>query len=196
MSSLRGNNTRCSVDGCKNNKRNKHLSFFALPADEETRNRWLEIIGRTDLIEKKDLKPRNYVVCSAHFEKDMIIQTPRLKPEALPTKYIPDVPTTCPDKTTTDGTTQTNLDVNITSDNKNVSTYKTVETQTDEARNDTAQTSIGVSTGILRKRKLRTGIQDPEENKRKLELVKKKIMRLQKIEKELEGDTSHSHSGW
>ncbi|XP_061721788.1 52 kDa repressor of the inhibitor of the protein kinase-like isoform X2 [Cydia pomonella] len=196
MASTRANSIPCSADGCRNNKKNKNLSFFSLPTDEEQRNRWLEIIGRTDLIEKKDLKPRNYVVCSAHFEKDMIIQTPRLKPEALPTKYIPDVPTTCPDKTTTDGTTQTNLDVNITSDNKNVSTYKTVETQTDEARNDTAQTSIGVSTGILRKRKLRTGIQDPEENKRKLELVKKKIMRLQKIEKELEGDTSHSHSGW
>ncbi|XP_063539249.1 uncharacterized protein LOC134748397 [Cydia strobilella] len=196
MSSLRANTTRCSVDGCKNNKSNKHLSFFALPGDEEMRNRWLEIIGRTDLLDKKDLKPRNYVVCSAHFEKDMIIQTPRLKPEALPTKYIPEVTNyTSTTEPTRDVSTQTNWGVNITSNNKSV-TCKTVETQTDEERRDEAQTSIGLSTGTLRKRKLRTGIQDPEENRRKLEIVKKKIMRLQKIEIELEADTSHSSSWW
>ncbi|XP_063387413.1 uncharacterized protein LOC134673372 isoform X1 [Cydia fagiglandana] len=196
MSSLRANYTSCSVDGCRNNKRNKHLSFFALPGDKEMRNRWLEIIDRTDLLEKEDLKPRNYVVCSAHFEKDMIIQTPRLRPEALPTKYIPEVSnnSTSTTETTRDVSTQTDWEVNITCIKANV-TSKSVETQTDEERNVKVQTSLGLSTGTLRKRKLRTGLQDPEENRRKLEIVKKKIMRLQKIEKELEGDTRHSRSG-
>ncbi|XP_063367582.1 uncharacterized protein LOC134655995 [Cydia amplana] len=206
MASTRTNTIPCSVYGCRNNKKNKQLSFFSLPTDysdisnnarfiTRLRNRWLKIIDRTDLLEKKDLKPRNYVVCSAHFEKDMIIQTPRLKPEALPTKYIPEVSdnSTSNTETTREVSTQANCEVNITCIKEDVLSI-TVETQTDRERIDEAQTSIGLSTGTLRKRKLRTGLPDPEENRRKLEIVKKKIMRLRKIEKELEADTSRS--GW
>ena len=53
----------CCVPECyNNNKRNKDLSFYVIPADKTLRKKWLNAISR------KDFKVTPYHrVCSAHF---------------------------------------------------------------------------------------------------------------------------------
>ncbi|CAG9789038.1 unnamed protein product [Diatraea saccharalis] len=78
----------CAVDGCSSSKRQKHISFFRLPKEEETRKKWLQLIGRPD-IATSPTNPNNHFVCSLHFEESMMISVPKLKPDALPTKLLP-----------------------------------------------------------------------------------------------------------
>lgn len=84
----------CAVDGCKSSKRrDKHLTFFHLPVNEERRKTWAELIGRPDLA-RPEIKPKSHYVCCLHFEKSVIIHIPQLRPDALPTKLLPSLPTT------------------------------------------------------------------------------------------------------
>nr|XP_049698995.1 uncharacterized protein LOC126055152 isoform X1 [Helicoverpa armigera] len=84
----------CAVDGCKSSKRrDKHLTFFHLPVNEERRKTWAELIGRPDLA-RPEIKPKSHYVCCLHFEKSVIIHIPQLRPNALPTQLLPPLPTT------------------------------------------------------------------------------------------------------
>ena len=55
------------------------------------RKKWLEVIGRPDLM---NTKPTSNCVCSLHFEKSMIKNIPQLNAEAVPTKLLPNQPST------------------------------------------------------------------------------------------------------
>ncbi|XP_053610575.1 uncharacterized protein LOC128675293 [Plodia interpunctella] len=82
----------CAVQGCKNQKTMKEISFFKLPTDAKRREDWLYMIGRPDLLQKPDLKPECHFVCHIHFEEFMMIRKPLLRPTAIPTKNIPTLP--------------------------------------------------------------------------------------------------------
>ncbi|CAH2098201.1 unnamed protein product [Euphydryas editha] len=178
----------CIVDGCQNQTTNKSLSFFKLPKDEERRNKWLKIIGRSDLMNRKDLKPGSYIVCSVHFEKNMIFMTPRLHPDAMPTKYLPSQPSTSTstsemESSTIDTSTQTEFSKvnNISIENIKDTTCETSAVKTEEINVDEkTQTSISLSQDTPEIRKLRDNSQDSEQKRRRLE------REIVKIEKEVQ----------
>ncbi|KAJ8716501.1 hypothetical protein PYW07_003128 [Mythimna separata] len=62
-------------------------------ANEERRKTWVELIGRPDLA-RPETKPKSHYVCCLHFEKSAMIYIPQLRPDALPTKLLPSLPTT------------------------------------------------------------------------------------------------------
>ena len=54
----------CAAVGCANKKkREKHLTFFKLPKEEEVAKQWLTKIKRENV-------PQNVFLCEQHFEND------------------------------------------------------------------------------------------------------------------------------
>lgn len=53
------------------------------------RKKWLEVIGRPDLLNRSDLRPHSYCVCSAHFESSVLSTKLYLTHDAVPTKLLP-----------------------------------------------------------------------------------------------------------
>uniref|UniRef100_A0A1E1W8R2 THAP-type domain-containing protein n=1 Tax=Pectinophora gossypiella TaxID=13191 RepID=A0A1E1W8R2_PECGO len=80
----------CSVYGCLNSSIYKRqISYFKLPSDTERRLRWLHLIGREDLIEKR---AKSYTVCEEHFHiQDILLASHRknLKKNAIPSLHLP-----------------------------------------------------------------------------------------------------------
>ncbi|CAH2218482.1 jg9828 [Pararge aegeria aegeria] len=77
----------CAAFNCLNTSRDPTLSFFILPVEAERRRKWLKAIDREDLLTKENLKPKSYVVCSAHFEKSAIKIVTKLSSDAIPTIF-------------------------------------------------------------------------------------------------------------
>ncbi|XP_003242833.1 uncharacterized protein LOC100572541 isoform X2 [Acyrthosiphon pisum] len=91
-----GSGLRCSVKNCLN-RLSKNLSLFGFPKDLTLRKKWMEKCGI-----KKD--PAKIVmsstrVCSSHFELHCFKNTElksRLKPGAVPSLFLDNVPTALP----------------------------------------------------------------------------------------------------
>ncbi|XP_026733456.1 uncharacterized protein LOC113497886 [Trichoplusia ni] len=76
----------CCVYGCtRNNRTNNNLNFFSLPKERHRLQKWLEAIGRAELL---DLKKLNHRVCSRHFAP-ADIKNKHLCADAIPTLYLP-----------------------------------------------------------------------------------------------------------
>ncbi|CAG4931767.1 unnamed protein product [Colias eurytheme] len=82
----------CAYDGCLAKQGLDNLSFFSLPVDEKRRKLWLGIINRPDL-DRPDIKPRSYAICSRHFEPSSIVFVPKLKADAIPSRSAQGVQT-------------------------------------------------------------------------------------------------------
>ncbi|XP_047992494.1 uncharacterized protein LOC125231174 [Leguminivora glycinivorella] len=83
------NRTYCTVYGCLvNNVKNPHHSFFSIPRNEAVRLRWLQLMGRMDIVDSYHY----HRVCEEHFKPEYILlkSTRRmLKRNVLPTLKLP-----------------------------------------------------------------------------------------------------------
>ncbi|CAG4950379.1 unnamed protein product [Colias eurytheme] len=169
----------CDVDGCRSSRvNNKELSFFQLPKQEHRRKKWLEVIGRPDLLTAKHT---THFVCSLHFDETQIKCKPQLLTDAVPMKLLPNQPNTS--KTNTKGdrrdvSTQTKESyvnilsaVTIKGPDKKSSCAQTAS----ENKNEPTQTSLALSTDTPRKRKLRDSLKSENQKRRKLERELNKI---------------------
>ncbi|CAH2092523.1 unnamed protein product [Euphydryas editha] len=142
----------CAVEGCRSNKRkNKNLSFFYLPADEERRKTWTELIGRPDLASPK-MKIKSHFVCSLHFDPSVITYTPKLLPDALPTKLLPDQ---APEPTTSKSNPKTEIK-EILSQNEcsNVGKSLAATNQSPDVKSEATRTNGEISSSTRRRRKV------------------------------------------
>lgn len=117
------------------------------------RKKWLEIIGRPDLMTSQ-IKPKSHIVCSLHFEKTLIRYIPLLKTDAVPTISLPNAPSTSDVNTTTD---YKHVPTQIEKSSVNKGTDKKsscVQVTSDNDMNKTTQTSKTLSSPIP-ERKLR-----------------------------------------
>lgn len=144
------------------------------------RNEWLREIGRSDLLNKTDIKPKSYRVCSAHFESSLMSEviTRKLLPGAVPTRLLPNQPqpstSNCEIESCKmcDVSTQTNdsyikiLPVakfkNASKKNDGTLTFKPEKEQK-------VQTAQALSSDTRRKRKLLTKLRTSEKKRRGLE---------------------------
>ncbi|KAG8198450.1 hypothetical protein JTE90_022186 [Oedothorax gibbosus] len=82
---------QCCVPGCRTNSKKPYMSVFMFPKNPETRDIWLQNIGRPLMV----VKELSSCVCIKHFEKDLIIDRNddsvrkriTLKPGAVPTIF-------------------------------------------------------------------------------------------------------------
>ncbi|CAH0400298.1 unnamed protein product [Chilo suppressalis] len=153
----------CAVDGCSSTKRQKHISFFRLPKEEETRKKWLQLIGRPD-IATSPTSPNNHFVCSLHFDESMMISVPKLKPDALPMKLLPNCSRLISYDEKSTQTDELKIDISsaliYSTDNKSSG-----QSASDSMRTDNPQTSVPLSPAT-RKRKPREP-KDTETKRRK-----------------------------
>ncbi|GBP36455.1 52 kDa repressor of the inhibitor of the protein kinase [Eumeta japonica] len=146
----------CSVDGCTNQRRNESLTFFKLPANDDRREKWLQLIGRRDLLDRADLNHNSHYVCSVHFEGSMITTVKKLNHDALPTKFLPDQP---------DGF-EPPAESNVA--DKSTQTGSPVRPETPvEVEPSALETDTGIAT--LKKIKLRPTLIESRKRKRKIE---------------------------
>ncbi|XP_073963693.1 uncharacterized protein [Choristoneura fumiferana] len=165
-------NNLCEVDGCQS-KSGKDVSFFKLPRDEERRKEWCDLIGRPDLA-GPNIKFGSHIICNRHFAKSEMTIIPRLNPNALPSRELPNHPSTFKgirynkelDKI--DNTTQT--------DGNNM-VDKCIQT-TQKVNDEETQTTIDTS-----KRKLTEELREEKKKTMKLQNEVEKLKELLKREK-------------
>ncbi|XP_073964466.1 uncharacterized protein, partial [Choristoneura fumiferana] len=81
----------CIAHGCRNNDKITDHTFFYVPSrqkDAERARKWFKLLGREDLLEKKEFKPSSYSVCSEHFDTSSIIIIKRLTENAVPSLLL------------------------------------------------------------------------------------------------------------
>ncbi|KOB71413.1 Uncharacterized protein OBRU01_11676 [Operophtera brumata] len=150
------------------------------------RKKWLELINRPDLINPQT-KPTSHIVCSLHFDKSMLKIIPRLKPDALPTKLLPNQPIYantnegCKDVSTQTEESFINVLSGVTEFPK---TKSSEQTTSGYAQNDTTQKPLALPTARPRKRKLHGELEDSEEKRRKLQNDLHKIKEVNSKEPE------------
>ncbi|XP_047992438.1 uncharacterized protein LOC125231124 [Leguminivora glycinivorella] len=81
----------CIAAECKNNDRDRNISFFLIPTGQrnfERRQKWLTLLGREDLLDK-DLHCKSYYVCCSHFDDSSVKIVKQLKDTAIPSLCLP-----------------------------------------------------------------------------------------------------------
>ncbi|PZC73986.1 hypothetical protein B5X24_HaOG208475 [Helicoverpa armigera] len=146
----------CAVHGCRTSKRNNklNLSFFSLPKEEDRRKKWTELIGRPDL---DTSKAKTTFLCSLHFDPSVIINIPKLHPDALPSRCLPSEAQK-EDLHPEPGTASYNCTLmkRPTQEASTQTEYSTAETlKAPAAQSESEKTTATVSTNTPRKRKLK-----------------------------------------
>ncbi|XP_076441982.1 uncharacterized protein LOC143281002 isoform X3 [Babylonia areolata] len=70
----------CCVEGCHSGRRKSDKSFFQFPIDTARCNKWLQNMGRQDLLGKTpfQLRSERYKVCSNHFKACYLLHAGRM----------------------------------------------------------------------------------------------------------------------
>ncbi|XP_063391729.1 uncharacterized protein LOC134677227 [Cydia fagiglandana] len=77
----------CCVRDCPA-KDSEDVTYFSLPANVERRQQWIKLLGITDLYNDTQ-NPRDFAVCSIHFDESNISVLKQALPTSVPTRHIP-----------------------------------------------------------------------------------------------------------